>query len=121
MNAGALWHGSPLPGASLAFWAPLPASKNVEVDLRSFLPPGEQLITGHVALFEAFLRYLHKDDSLLYSYVWTELGKKSDSEIRKFQQDLLKVQKNILEREENHDGISYDILTGENLPYFVWI
>lgn len=121
MNSDAVWHGNPLPGSALALWAPLPTTKNVDIDLRSFLPPGKELITFHLVFYEAFLRKLNKEDSLLYSYIWPQLGKKSDSEIRAFQRKLLEIQSQIREREKNHDGIEYDILTGENLPYFIWI
>ena len=91
------------------------------LDLRSFHPLDENTVVSNILLNEAFFMPLKKEGSLLYSYIRAELGDASDSEIKEFQRELLDVQDKIRVRENNKEGIEYEILTPENLFHFVWI
>ena len=121
MNSNTLWHGSPFPAASFSLWAPLPDKKGEPLDLVSYLPPSPELVAKNVLLLHAFLRKLNSEDSLTYSYVEINLGEKSETLIREFQKNMIEIQREIRERERQEQGLRFEILSPENLPYFTWI
>lgn len=118
-NSDAAWEAVSVPYNSPSLWAPLPAKKGVELDLKKYVMPNS--LVPVLSVFSlAFVRAMTPNQTMMNSYSTIDLGGRSGYAVRRFNKRMEEIEQFILRREAGKRR-PYTLLRPSRLPYYAWI